>query len=203
MNYGDVKTYVRSLINRTDLTDALAAQFIQQSQDRLERLARPSFLQRFVTFTLDGTSGDFRVPEDLLELAELYTDHGQVNRVDLRTWLRAYDGQGCPKVFLQTGHNIRMRPYPDSATTIYLLYYGTEPDLVADTDENYWSRAALDGLVYGAVALAADYYEDERLGSFEEKFQSALQELADQQFNEDMSGHPAISPAYVYPQDHL
>jgi hypothetical protein len=71
MNYGEVKTYVRSLINRTDLTDALAVQFIQQAQDRLERLARPSFLQRFVSFTLDGTGGDFRVPVDFLELIDL------------------------------------------------------------------------------------------------------------------------------------
>jgi hypothetical protein len=114
MNYGEVKTYVRSLINRTDLTDALAVQFIQQAQDRLERLARPSFLQRFVSFTLDGTGGDFRVPADLLELMDIYTDHGELSRVDVPVWLKVCANVGCPKVFIQTGHDIRMRPYPDA-----------------------------------------------------------------------------------------
>lgn len=201
MNYGEVKTYVRSLINRTDLTDALAVQFIQQSQDRLERLARPSFLQRFVSFTLDGTGGDFRVPSDLLELIDLYTDHGELSRVDIPVWLRQLNAVGCPKVFVQTGHEIRMRPYPDAATTIYLRYYGIEPELAVDEDENYWTRATVDALVYGAVALAADYYEDERLQGFEAKFQSALAEIQDQQISEDFSGRMAVAPAYCYPED--
>lgn len=201
MNYGEVKTYVRSLINRTDLTDALAVQFIQQSQDRLERLARPSFLQRFVNFSLDGTSGDFRVPVDFIELIDLYTDHGELNRVDVPSYLRTYAGAGCPRVFLQTGHDIRMRPVPDADTTLYLHYYGVEPELTVDVDENYWTRAAVDALAYGAVALAADFYEDERLAGFEQKFQLSLQELQDQQLAEDFSGRLSIAPAYRFPED--
>lgn len=201
MNYGELKAYVRSLINRTDLTDARAVQFIQQSQDRLERLARPSFLQRFVTFTLDGTSGDFRVPIDYLELIDLFTDNGELSRVDVSQWLKQPNQVGVPKVFLQTGHDIRMRPYPDDATTIYLNYYGVEPELVVDADENYWSRATLDAFAYGAAALAADFFEDERLAGFEQKFQLSLQEIADQQLAEDFSGRMSIAPAYCYPED--
>lgn len=201
MNYGEVKTYVRSLINRTDLTDALAVQFIQQSQDRLERLARPSFLQRFVSFTLDGSSGDFRVPADFIELISIYTDHGSLDRLDVPQWLRVYSGSGCPTAFMQTGHDIRMRPVPDAATTIYLHYYGVEPELAVDVDENYWTRAAVDALAYGAVALAADFYEDERLAGFEQKFQLSLQEIQDQQLSEDFSGRLSVAPAYSYPED--
>lgn len=201
MNYGEVKTYVRSLINRTDLTDTLAVQFIQQSQDRLERLTRPAFLQRFVEFTLDGTGGDFRVPSDFIELIDLYTDHGELSRVDVSQWLKVPNTSGCPRVFIQTGHDIRMRPYPDAETTVYLRYYGVEPELVVDADDNYWTRAAVDAFVYGAVALAADYYEDERLQGFEAKFQSALQEIRDQQLAEDFSGRMSIAPAYCYPED--
>lgn len=201
MNYGEVKTYVRSLINRTDLTDALAVQFIQQSQDRLERLARPSFLQRFVSFTLDGTGGDFRLPADLLELIDLYSDCGEMSRVDVSQWLTVDSGAGTPRVFLQTGHDIRMRPVPSADTTLYLSYYGVEPELTVDADDNYWSRATVDALAYGAVALAADFYEDERLAGFEQKFQIALQEIKDQQLSEDFSGRMSVAPAYCYPED--
>jgi hypothetical protein len=201
MNYGELKTYVRSLINRTDLTDALAIQFIQQAQDRLERLARPSFLQRFVSFTLDGSGGDFRVPADYLELIDLYSDCGKLNRVDVAQWLKVPTQLGNPTVFIQTAHDIRMRPIPDATTTIYLNYYGVEPELVVDADDNYWTRAAVDAFAYGATALAADFFEDERLTGFEAKFQSALQEIQDQQLTEDFSGSLSIAPAYCYPQD--
>lgn len=196
MNYGEVKTYLRTLINRTDVTDALAVQFIQQAQDRLERLLRTSFLQKLSSFTLDGTGGDFRVPTDYLEHIALYTDNGQVRRVPISEWLRNDDAQGTPCVFVQTGHIIRMRPWPDADTTVYLHYYGTEPELTTDVDENYWTLAAVDALCYAAAALAGDYYEDERLGRFEERFQTALAELKDQQLGEDFSGPMSVSPAY-------
>lgn len=202
MNYGELKTYVRSLINRTDLTEALAIQFIQQAQDRLERLARPSFLQKFVTFSLDGSGGDFRVPVDFLELIDLYTDNGELDRVGVPQFLQADSGNGTPEVFIQTGHDIRMRPIPSADTVLYLNYYGVEPELAADSDENYWTRAAVDALTYAAVALAADYYEDERLQGFEGKFQSSLAEIKDQQLSEDFSGRLSIAPAYNYPQDY-
>lgn len=201
MNYGELKTYVRSLINRTDLTEDLAVQFIQQAQDRLERLARPAFLQKFVEFTLDGTGGDFRVPEDMLELIDIYTDNGELERVDVSKWLTVDSGVGTPTVFVQTGHAIRMRPVPDADTTIYLLYYGVEPELVVDADENYWTRATVDALAYASAALAADYYEDERLQGFEAKFQASLSEIKDQQLAEDFSGRMSIAPAYSYPED--
>jgi hypothetical protein len=201
MNYGDVKTYLRDLINRTDLTDTRASQFIQQAQDRLERLLRPSFLQRFVSFTLNGTSGDFRVPVDFLELCDLFTEEGELRRVDVTEWLRHDNGSGTPRVFIQTGHDLRVRPIPAADQTINLRYYGVEPELVTPTDENYWTTAAVDALVYAAASLAGDFYEDERLARFEEKFQSALGELKDQQFAEDFSGAMSLSPAYRFPED--
>ena len=201
MNYGETKTYLRALVNRTDLTDALAIQFLQQAQDRLERMARPSFLQRLVTFSLNGAGGDFRVPSDYLELIDLFTDNGELQRVDVREWLRHDAGSGIPRVFIQTGHELRMRPFPSADTTIYLRYYGTEPELVTDEDENYWTISSVDALVYAAAALAGDYFEDERLGQFEQRFQASLEAILAQQWDEDFSGPMSVAPAYRLDQD--
>lgn len=201
MNYGEVKTYLRTLINRSDVTDTLADQFLQQAQDRLERLLRTSFMQRFVNFTLDGTSGDFRIPTDYLEHIGMFTDYGLIRRVDLTEFLRTTNGPGTPEVFIQTGHTFRMRPYPDADTQIYLNYYGTEPELENDASENYWTLSSVDAFCYAAAALAGDYFEDERLARFEDKFQSALAELRDQQTGEDMSGSMVVAPAYRFPSD--
>lgn len=202
MNHGELKTYVRTLINRTDLTDPLVVQFIQQAQDRLERLLRPSFLQRFLAFSLDGTGGDFRVPNDFLKMIDLYTDLGKIKRKDVAQWLQQPALLGTPEVFIQTGHDIRMRPFPSATTTIYLHYYGTEPELVVDADSNFWTTSTVDAFAYAAVALAADFFEDDRLAGFEAKFQLSKSEIEDQQEDEDTSGSTEISPAYSYPEDY-
>ena len=119
----------------------------------------------------------FNVPTDLLEVIDLYTDDGELDRVDVTRYLKEDSGAGTPSVYIQTGHAIRMRPVPDADTTLYLAYYGLEPELTVDADENYWTRVAVDAFAYGAAALAADYYEDERLAGFEGKFQLAVGEL--------------------------
>jgi len=201
MNYAAVKTYLRGLINRTDLTDELAAQFIEQSQTRLERKLRTSFMQKFVSFNMPRDDGVFRVPGDYLELIDLFTDNGELERVDMGRWIKALANQGIPRVFVQTGHDFRMRPYPAQTETLYLRYYGAEPRLANPSDTNQWTVSAVDALIYGAAELAGDYFEDERLQRYAEKFMVAVEELRDQQLQEDFSGPMSIQPAYAYPDD--
>ena len=201
MNYAELKTYLRQLINRSDITDALVAQFITQSQVRIERRLRVSGMEHYVTFNLDGTTGDFRVPTDYIELIDLYTDARKIERVNTATYLKTFAALGVPGVFVQTGHNFRMRPLPSAATVIYLTYYRTQPKLVADLDYNLWSVAAVDCLTYGAAELAGDYFEDERLQRYATKFEGCLIELEEQQNREDASGSMRIQPAYAYPNE--
>jgi hypothetical protein len=211
MNYLEARTYLRSLINRTDFSDDLAKQFIQQSQDRLERwpqidplkyAPRPSFMDKLVSFTLDASAnGAFLLPNDFLEMQTLYTEDNcgghEMARVPLDQ-LTQIPGTavGTPCRFTQIGGQIRMRPVPLATTTIYLRYYGTAAPLNVDTDENEWSVSCIDALVYGAAELAADHFEDERLPRFAQRFKEALGEIQDQTLNEQFSGPMAIAPAY-------
>lgn len=201
MNYADLKARLRGLINRSDMTDELAAEFIRQSQIRLERLLRLSFMQKYVTFTPPREDGVFRVPIDYLELIDLFTDHGQLERVDTAQWLRVPALVGTPTVFMQTGHDIRMRKFPEPTTTLYLRYFGCEPQLVEEDQTNQWTLCANDALFYGAAEYAADHFEDERLPRFAQRFETAVAELREQQQQEDFSGPMSIAPAYSYPQD--
>jgi hypothetical protein len=201
LNYGQLKTYLKDLINRSDITDALVVQFITQSKVRIERRLRLSTMSHVVSFTLDGTTGSWKLPPDFLELIELYSDQGELERVDTTTYLRTLATQGIPRVFTQTGADMRMRPIPSAETTMYLSYYRSLPDLVLDEDQNLWSSAAVDCLTYGAAEVAGDYYEDERLQRYAAKFEATLAELEDQQFREDFSGPMRIQPAYFYPSD--
>ena len=201
MTFADLKAKLRGLINRSDMTDALADDFIRQSQIRLERLLRLSFMKKFVSFEPPRDDGVFRVPIDYLELVDLFTDHGQLQRVDTSGYLRQPAALGIPRVFMQTGHDIRMRPYPATTDTMYLIYYGCEPQLTLPSQTNNWTICAQDALLYGAAEYAADHFEDERLGRFAGRFQSAVTELMDQQQQEDFSGPMSIAPAYNYPSE--
>lgn len=86
MTFAALKAKLRGLINRSDMTDELATDFIHQSQIRLERLLRLSFMQKFVTFSVDREDGVFRVPVDYLELIDLFTDNGELSRVDTSSY---------------------------------------------------------------------------------------------------------------------
>jgi hypothetical protein len=196
MNYADIKARLRGLINRSDMTDELAAQFVGLTQTRLERLLRPSFMQKYVSFNPPNVDGIFRVPADYLELIELFSDTRELERVDMGRYLATPASGGDPCLFVQTGHDLRMRPAPATTDTLHLRYYGVEPALDADADTNHWTLSASDALIYGAAEYAADHFEDERLQRFADRFALAVQELQAQQLQEDFSGPMTIQPAY-------
>lgn len=196
MNYAEIKTYLRSLVNRSDFTDDLLSQFIAQSQTRIERQLRTTAMEKFVEFT-PGTDR-FTVPGDMLEISDLWCNDQELERVDTSRYLRTLASVGTPEVFIQTGHSILMRPTPTTDAVMFMRYYASQPHLIDDTDTNIWSVSAIDALVYGAAELAGDFYEDERLSRYAEKFNVALMELKDQALAEDFAGPMAIQPAYRY-----
>jgi hypothetical protein len=199
MNYGETKAYLTQLINRKDVSDALASQFLEQSQTRIERRIRCTGMEQFVEFTLD--TDRFIVPTDLLETIDLYSGSKELQRVDMAQYLKVMEGIGEPSVFLQTGHSILLRPQPGSGVPMFLRYYSAMPKLQVNSDDNLWSITAVDALVYGAASLAGDFYEDERLQRFEQKFETAISELQDQALREDFAGPMQIAPAYNYDED--
>ena len=199
MNYGDLKNYLRTLVNRTDFPDTLAAQFIEQSQVRIERRLRLTAMERFVDFTL--TNGAFRVPSDLLDIIDIWTGSREMERVDTSRYLKTSEGPGEPRVFFQSGHKLYMRPVPPADMPVKMRYYAAQPRLATNADTNLWSLSAVDALIYGAAELAGDYYEDERLARYSQKFETSMLELEEQSYREDFSGPMTVSASYSYPED--
>lgn len=196
MNLGQLKQKVRTLINRTDISDALALEFIQQAHVRIERTLRTTAMEKSVYFT--ATDGAFRLPVDFLEISDIWYNEQEMERVDQATFLKYSGGIGQPRVFVQTGNDIRMRPVPPNDGEIYMRYYAAQPVLQADNDQNIWSVSAVDALTYGACEYACDYFEDERLERFARRFETAMAELMEQSTQEDFAGPMRIQPAYSY-----
>lgn len=214
MDYATLKARVRGLINRNDMTDELAAQFVQMAQDRLDRwpqvdplryAPRPSFQENYVKLTIPADEfepGAFTVPTNFLSVLSIHCDTVEAERVGVPEFIKyPTSGIGIPCVFMQTGHTIHLRPVPSPTTEVHLFYYGTVAPLVEDTDENDWSASCSSALLYGAAAYAADYFEDERFQHFENRFKEALLEIQDQTANEFQSGSMAMSTPYTFPNE--
>lgn len=203
MNFGEAKTYLRSLINRKDISDALASQFIQQAQDRIERQPiRPAFMQKLETLTPAGSTADtYNLPEDFLSWIDLYCMDKEASRVDLGRFIQYPASEGNPCVFVQIGKQFKVRPYPGNGE-VGFHYYAKEPKLIAESDSNEWSTTYSDILTFGGAVFAAHHYEDERLGAFEEMFQKLLSELNDRVIEENFSGPMPIQPSYSFPADY-
>jgi hypothetical protein len=209
MNFGAIRSAFRALINRKDITDQLAAQFINQTQDRLERwpqanplkhAPRPGFLEKTVRFNIaDDDDGAFTVPTDFLAAKDMWTDYGVIEEVARGAFVATSAGAGCPSVYVKTGRRVEVRPVPAADQDLYLSYFAAQPILALDGDENAWSHSAPEALIYGAAELAADFYEDERLDRFAAKFLGALSDLQDQTLAEAFAGPMRVQPSYSYP----
>jgi hypothetical protein len=217
MQYGDLKAQLQAIVNRSDMSDAEATQFIQMAQNRLDRwpqvdplryAPRPAFMEKYVSlYILEdevAEPGAFIVPTDFLQVLSLHCGSVEAERVGIAKFLQyPSTGAGIPSVFMQTGHTIHLRPIPAPTTEVFLYYYGTAAPLVDDEDVNEWTVACPDVLLYGAAAFACDHFEDERFPRFESRFKEALLEVQDQTLNEFMSGSMRMANAYTYPDDEI
>jgi hypothetical protein len=213
MNYAALKTHLKALINRSDMTDTDAATFIQMAQDRLERwpqieplkyAPRPSFMEKYVDFTIAydvASLGAFVVPNNFLQIISLHSTYGELKRVGLSDFLKLPETTGVPTVYMQVGHSIRMRPIPATTEKLYMMYFGTDTVLSLDTDSNYWTISAVDAMAYAAAIYACEHFEDERVSQFTDRFNRSLMELQDQTINESLSGSMSMGAAYSYPDD--
>lgn len=203
MSFGRLKTRLRALINRKDLTDVLAGDLILDAISELERLLRIGPMETvFLQNTIwDGTKNAFAVPASYIELINLFTEEGELTQVDLHAFLKmADDNSGIPTHFVKVADRFLLKPTPAPATKVFLHYYGETDRPVDDTDECVWTLSAFQATLYGAAALAADFFQmegDQHADRYRSIAAGYVEAIQAQDTDEKWSGRLAI-PA---PQD--
>ncbi len=190
MNFGKLKAALKGLINRKDLTDALAGDFINRAIDEIERTLRITAQEELlVADQWDGTSGTILVPNDYLELSDIFTDSCVLRAVEKPEFFR-HRSDGDPAVYIKAGPNWIVKPFPKPGTNVYVQYHAESAQLLADNDENLWTKAAFNAALYGAAALAADYFqmEDQYVARFQGKSDTLVQAIAAQDYDDRWSG---------------
>lgn len=198
MNKAGIRNQFLALLNRNDCTNELADTFIDQSVARIQRTLRVPPMERGELITTNKeTGGTIVLPEDFLEMKYLYAGGRLLEYVDIGRYLAAPSYIGAPNVYTRIQGELKLKPTPPAGTEVTMIYYGEVPDLVNDTDDNYFTVAAPDLVVYGALTYAADYFVDERKPLFEETFARIYAELTEQALSLEMNtSGMAIAPAY-------
>jgi hypothetical protein len=197
-NFGSLKTALRGLINRKDLTDALAGDFVNRAIDEIQRTTRLPSQEALATAT-DWSNGNnqIAVPGNYMELISIFTDDGELKATEKQEWFRTRN-EGRPRLFMKMGGNWVIKPTPADGTPVYVQFYMETTWLVQDADVNTWTRSAFNAVLYGAAALAADYFqmEDVYVQRFAGKNAQLVTAIQQQDYDDRWSGQQTIGPVY-------
>ncbi|MBB3910168.1 phage adaptor protein [Sphingomonas desiccabilis] len=198
MSFGKLKTALKGIINRKDLTDELAGDFINRAVTEMERILRVGSMEALLQATFDGTSNTITIPSAYMELIDMFTAEGTLEQVDKDRFFRECP-EGRPRVFIKTGASWLLKPTPAAGVTVYVHHYAETPPLQVDTDESVWTRSGFNAALYAAAALAADYFqmEDQYVQRFQSKSDGYVVAIQNQDLGEKMSGPTRIGrPEY-------
>ena len=207
MNKATLRQRIKDLLNRSDLTDSVANSFIDQAMQRIQRQLRTPMNEKLGTFIIEQEYPEFGLPSEFLELISLtyFNEQGEVasvlERVPITTLenkKRVEDVTGVPRFYARKHLDILIYPTP-SVGTMEIYYYAEFPSIDEINPEHVLTEVAPDLVIYGALSFAADYFIDERGPLFEQRFQTALQEIQDQSDQQHLSGGiQTVQPAYDF-----
>lgn len=196
MNYGQIRTQFKAILNRTDCSDALADTFISQGLLRSQRFLRiPANEEQATEVVADGFTA-FTLPTDLMEIISVVVDDRVVQFLPVRAWTDVpIATNGVPEYFTRIGTALKFKPTPSTGAQIVVDYYGSFEPFTSDTTTTKLSTVASDVVVYGGLSYAADYFLDERKGMFEERYLGIIADLQSQAYDND--GPAQVGAAYA------
>jgi hypothetical protein len=178
--YSELRAAIARVLQRSDLVAAIPDLIALAESQMSQRL--DARLQDTVS-TLSTVSGTETValPGDVLSIRSLtVTSSTPVIALDYVTpeKLRidfAYKTSGTPVVYALAGANVYLAPIPDAAYTLTIVYQARVPSLSDSVTTNYVLTHYPDVYLYGALANAGPYIEDNaRVSQWKQAFQMAI-----------------------------
>ena len=198
MNYGQVRTHFKALLNRSDITDALADTFLEQGIARIQRSLRIPAMESQHKYTFSTLTSKVTLPADFLEAIDVYFLNVALTRLPMREiqGLLSSAETGSPVYFAREGSEFLMFPRPSSGTLV-MNYYSIFSELSADSDTNVLSDIAPDLIIYAALTYASDYFLDDRAEIWNAKFFTFIDEIQTQAVEQELTGTlQVMRPAY-------
>lgn len=202
MNLAQLRTDLLAILNRNDCTTDLANRFINLAQSRIERTLRVPGQEQITIATGNDSSvtptNSLVLPQDFLSLKHMYSGSTLMENKDIGHFLGIPQAlAGDPKYYCRVGAAYLVKPTVPQGSQVVMVYYATQPVLTNDTDSNFFTGAAADLLLYGALSYACDYFVDDRTAAYESRFAQLYSDIEEQGRMTDMDqSAQAVSPAY-------
>lgn len=181
-NYTDLQTSIANFLARSDLT-AQIPDFIKLAEVRLSReLESRSQEKRVLAQTLAATEY-LALPTDLREVREVKLNTSPLTVLQYKSPSQIDSdhpttGNGKPVSYSIVGDELKLRPVPDTAYDIEIVYIGEITPLSATNLTNNILTRHPDAYLAGSLVEAYTYLMDEqRAQVYDQKFSRAIDEI--------------------------
>ena len=185
---GSLKTMVKTILDRQDLTSDLLNFGIYTAFQRIQRVARLPSMEVSTTITQPAGRDWIPVFDNMLEVKHMQIQTGMLERKSLDYIAGLPAEEGTPKYFARSDEIWQLHPVPASEMEITVIYYAEFNQLLTDSQTNNTIIVAFDVLLYGALSVLGELYVDERVPKWEQRFQQETAELINQASEMEMAG---------------
>ncbi len=165
-NYSELKAAIADWLNRSDLTDTIP-DFIALAETRHKRDFKIRRMETRVTASTVADSEFYSLPDNYVAMRNIQLNTDPKTPLEYLTpeqMDRIYAGSatGKPKAFSIIGNNIQLRPIPDSAYEIEILYFKHFTALSDSNTTNDMLTHHPDAYLYGALVEAEPYLQNDK-----------------------------------------
>jgi len=180
--YSELKTSIANFLARDDLTSQIP-DFIRLAEARMSRELDARSMEKRATATTVAGDGYISLPTDLREIRNVQLNTDPVKTLEYYTVQMintdyAGQGQGKPKAYSIVGTEILLKPTPDAAYTLEIVY-GENVQALSDEDTNNTILLRHpDAYLYGSLMNAYTYLMDEaRASQYDQLFTRIMGEI--------------------------
>jgi hypothetical protein len=196
-SYSTLKTAVANWLNRTDLSDEIADDFIVLTEADFNSKLRIRKMVNQTTITIDSETES--VPTGFLQVRNFYILSG-ATKYSLRyvspahmDQLKGTSTSGTPQVYTILGDTFRFSPKPDSSYTGYINYY-KKFDALSVTNTSNWILTDHPAIyLYGSLYHAANFLggvEPSQVQQWQQMYATAMERLERNDREDQYSGSP-------------
>ena len=180
--YSELKTSIANFLARDDLTSQIP-DFIRLAEARMSRELDARSMEKRATATTVAGDGYISLPTDLREIRNVQLNTAPAKTLEYYTVQMintdyAGQGQGKPKAYSIVGTEILLKPTPDAAYTLEIVY-GENVQALSDEDTNNTILLRHpDAYLYGSLMNAYTYLMDEtRASQYDQLFTRIMNEI--------------------------
>jgi len=180
--YSELKTSIANFLARDDLTSQIP-DFIRLAEARMSRELDARSMEKRATATTVAGDSYISLPTDLREIRNVQLNTDPVKTLEYYTVQMintdyAGQGQGKPKAYSIVGTEILLKPTPDAAYTLEIVY-GENVQALSDEDTNNTILLRHpDAYLYGSLMNAYTYLMDEtRASQYDALFTRIMDEI--------------------------